>query len=567
MTHLNTVTGAVSLIGTSKKTLNKTVTDDIIVLGNAETCPKLLQENNSDDYIGGNQKVEKETMRKEKSTSVKIFKWIEKAGNRLPSPFIMFLFLIVAVIGLSAIFNAMGVSAKHPLKDEMVSIKSLLNKEGIQYMLLNLIGNFSGFRPLGLVLSMMLGVGLAEQSGLLDSFMKKFILGAPEKMLVFAIFIMGICGNIASDAAAVIVPGIAGAIFYGAKKNPIVGVIAGFAASNAGFTANLIISGTDVLLASITEETAKIVNPAIEVSPLVNYYFMVASTVVLAIVGTWITTRFVDRIAGDYRPEEGSLPVSDSYELSSSELKGLKSAGLVTIIYWGLVIAALLPSTSPLRGENGSILSSPFIKGIVPILLFWFIGVGVAYGRKTGVIKTSSDVPKLMSKAIQGMSSYIVLVFVMAQFIGFFNWTNMGLVLSVKLAEALKAANFTGFGMIVSVIFITMFVNLFIGSGSAKWALLAPVFVPMFMMLDYSPALAQVAYRIGDSTTNAITPLSPYFAIALGFMQKYKKDIGMGNFFSLALPYVLAFALIWIVLLAIWFFIKVPLGPGAGIFI
>ncbi|MBS7525369.1 AbgT family transporter [Fusibacter paucivorans] len=500
------------------------------------------------------------------SRMMKVFKWVEKVGNKLPHPFTMFLWLLVIIIILSAVFGSMGVAVQHPVKDETVAIKSLLTKEGIQYIILNLVKNFSGFAPLGLVLSMMLGIGLAEQSGFMDAFMKRFILGAPEKLLVFMVFLIGICGNIASDAAAVVVPGLAGAIFYGAKKNPIVGIIAGYAAANAGFTANIIVAGTDVLLASITGETAKIINPAIEVSPLSNYYFMIVSTLVLAVVGTWLTSKVVIKIAGDYQAEDQVLDQTQDYEVTEEQRRGLKSAGLISIIFWGLVIAALIPTNSPLRGEGGSFISSPFIKGIVPFLLVWFVAVGVSYGRKVGTVTKSADVPRLMTKAIEGMSSYIVLVFVMAQFIGFFNWTNMGLVLSVKLADLLKASNFTGYGMVVAVIFITMFINLFIGSGSAKWALLAPVFVPMFMMLNYSPAFAQVAYRIGDSTTNAITPLSPYFAIALGFMQKYKKDIGVGNFFSLALPYVLGFGIIWIILLAIWFYLKLPLGPGAGIF-
>ncbi len=504
--------------------------------------------------------------REKSSLMLRIFKWVEVAGNKLPHPFTMFLWLILIVVALSAILGSMGVSVQHPIKEETVAIKSLLTKDGIQYILLNLVKNFSGFAPLGLVLSMMLGIGLAEQSGLMDAFMKRFILGAPEKMLVFAVFLIGICGNIASDAAAVIVPGLAGAIFYGAKKNPIVGIIAGYAAANAGFSANLVVAGTDVLLASITSETAKIINPVVEVSPVVNYYFMIVSTLVLAVTGTWITSKVVVKIAGNYEPEGKALEAAEDYSLSKEQSRGLKHAGLVTLLYWGLVVLALVPVTSPLRGEGGSIISSPFIKGIVPFLLFWFIAVGVAYGRQVGVITKSADIPKLMSMAIEGMSSYIVLVFVIAQFIAFFNWTNMGLVLSVKLADGLKAAHFTGYAMVVAVIVITMFVNLFIGSGSAKWALLAPVFVPMFMMLGYSPAFAQVAYRIGDSTTNAITPLSPYFAIALGFMQKYKKDIGVGNFFSLALPYVIGFGLVWIVLLAIWFYARLPLGPGAGIY-
>lgn len=212
----------------------------------------------------------------------------------------MFLGLIIIVIALSAVFQALHVSVTHPTSGEAVEIKSLLSKDGIQYILLNLVKNFSGFRPLGLVLSMMLGIGLAEQSGLMNAFMKKFILGAPERLLIFAVFLIGICGNIASDAAAVIVPGLAGAIFYGAKKNPLVGIIAGFAAANAGFSANIVIAGTDVLLASITSETAKIIDPAIEVSPLVNYYFMAISTILLALVGTFVTTRIVEKIAGDY---------------------------------------------------------------------------------------------------------------------------------------------------------------------------------------------------------------------------------------------------------------------------
>ncbi len=504
--------------------------------------------------------------REKKSLLMRMMKGVESAGNKMPHPFIMFLGLIIIVIALSAVFQALHVSVTHPTSGEAVEIKSLLSKDGIQYILLNLVKNFSGFRPLGLVLSMMLGIGLAEQSGLMNAFMKKFILGAPERLLIFAVFLIGICGNIASDAAAVIVPGLAGAIFYGAKKNPLVGIIAGFAAANAGFSANIVIAGTDVLLASITSETAKIIDPAIEVSPLVNYYFMAISTILLALVGTFVTTRIVEKIAGDYERPLEEISEEAQFGVSEIESKGLRGAGIFSIIYWGLIILALIPTASPLRGAGGSIISSPFIKGIVPLILFWFIGLGTIYGKAVGVIENSADVPKLMSKAIEGMSGYIVLVFVMAQFISFFNWTNMGLILSVKLADLLKAANFTGYGMVVAVIFITMIVNIFIGSGSAKWALLAPVFVPMFMMLDYSPAFSQVAYRIGDSTTNAITPLSPYFAIALGFMQKYKKDVGIGNFFALALPYSIAFALLWIVLLGIWFAFNIPLGPGAGIY-
>ena len=510
--------------------------------------------------------IEKSLVKKE-GISMRFFKWLEKAGNSFPHPLAIFLVLIALVLVLSALLSALGVQVQHPTKDEVVSVRSLLDKAGIQYILLNIVKNFSGFKPLGLVLSMMLGIGLAEKSGLMASFMKKFILGAPEKLLLFAIFFIGICGNIASDAAVIVVPGIAGAIFYGAKKNPLVGVIAGYAAACAGFTANVVICGTDVLVASLTSEAAKIIQPDISVSPVANYYFMFLSTFVLAVVGVWVTTRFVDKIAGDYSPDDTNIEITETADLAQEEKKGLTRAGIVSLVYWGLIILALIPGTSPLRDAKGSILNGPFIKGIVPLILFWFIAIGIAYGKTVGSIKKFADIPRLMAQAMNDMSSYIVLVFAMAQFISFFNWSNMGMVLAVSLTDMLKAAHFTGFSMIVGVVIITMFINLFIGSSSAKWALLAPVFVPMFMMLDYSPGFAQLAYRIGDSTTNVITPLSPYFVIVLGFMQKYKKNAGMGNFFSLALPYTLAFGIIWILLLAVFFFLKLPIGPGMGVFL
>jgi aminobenzoyl-glutamate transport protein len=506
------------------------------------------------------------TKGKKKSFFYRFLDFVEKAGNKLPHPFTLFVFLTLGVVLISFIVAKAGVQVKHPVKDEMVVARNLLSKEGIQYMLLNLISNFTGFRPLGLVLTMMIGIGLAEQTGLMSAFMRKFILGAPERLLLMAVFLIGICGNLASDAAIIIVPPLAGAIFYGAKKNPLVGVAAGYAAACAGFTANLLIAGTDALLAGITEEAAKIIDPSITVSPTVNYYFMFISTLVLTVVGAWITTKFVEKQAGEYKPQ-GEISLDDvEFEVSEEESKGLKSAGIVTLIYWAIIILALIPQTSALRNAEGGLVPSPFLKGIVPFILFWFIAIGIAYGRKVGKIKSEADIPKLMSTAMKDMSGYIVLVFVIAQFVGYFNWTNLGLILAVTLGGLLQAWNFTGLPMIVLVILFTMFINLFIGSGSAKWALLAPVFVPMFMMLDYSPAFAQLAYRIGDSTTNAITPLLPYFPILLGFMKKYDDNAGMGTAISYTLPYSIGFGLVWIVMIAIWFFLGLPLGPGAGVY-
>jgi len=501
-----------------------------------------------------------------KSFLYRFLEKVEVAGNKLPHPFILFVGLVGLVMVFSFIFAKLGVSATHPVKNEVVNVRNLLSREGFSYIILNLLKNFTGFRPLGLVLSMMIGIGLAEKAGLMSSFMRKFILGAPEKLLIMAVFLIGICGNVASDAAVIIVPPLAGAVFYGAKKNPLVGVAAGYAAACAGFTANLVIAGTDALLAGVTEEAAHIIDASITVSPLVNYYFMFASTIVLTVVGAWITKNVVEKQAGEYIPEGDLVVDTDSYQLTEEENKGLRSAGITSLVYWGSIIALMIPSNSVLRGADGGIANGLFIKGIIPFILFWFIAVGIAYGKKAGTIKEAADVPKLMAKAMEEMASYIIFVFVIAQFVSFFNWTNLGLILAVKMGDLLKISGFTGFPMVIGVVLVTMFINLFLGSGSAKWALLSPVFVPMFMMLDYSPEFAQLAYRIGDSTTNAISPLFPYIAIVLGFMQKYKKDAGLGTLFAMMMPYTFGFGLVWIVQLAIWFYFKIPMGPGASIF-
>ncbi len=501
-----------------------------------------------------------------KSALYRFLDFVEAAGNRLPHPFTLFVILCVIMIVISYITASAGVAVTHPTKGEVVAAKNLLSKEGIRWMLLNLISNFTGFRPLGLVLTMMIGIGLAEKAGLMSAFMKKFMLGAPERLLLMAVFLIGICGNIASDASIIIVPPLAGALFYGTGRNPLVGVAAGYAAACSGFTANLLIAGTDALLAGITEEAAKAMQPGIAVSPTVNYYFMFVSTLVLTVVGTWVTKKIVEPQAGEYVPKREIETDEREFEVTAVETRGLKNAGIVTLIYWGVIILTLIPANSPFRNDNGGLIPSPFLKGIVPFILFWFIAIGIAYGKTVGTIKSESDVPKLMTEAMKGMAGYIVLVFVIAQFVSYFNWTNLGMILAVKLAGVLKALNFTGFPMVIGVILVSTFINLFIGSGSAKWALLSPVFVPMFMMLGYSPAFAQLAYRIGDSTTNSITPLLPYFPILLGFLKRYDEKAGIGTAISYILPYAIAFGIAWIILLAIWFFLNLPLGPGAHIY-
>lgn len=491
---------------------------------------------------------------------------VERSGNKLPHPFILFVILCLVVIGASFIINMLGVSVSHPVTGEAIEAQNLLSAEGVQWMVLNLIENFTGFAPLGLVLTMVLGIGLAEKVGFMSAFMKKVMLGAPEKLLLMSVFFIGIIGNIASDAAVIIVPPLAGALFYGTKRNPLVGIAAGYAAACAGFTANIVIAGTDALLAGITQEAAQTMEPGIVISPAVNYYFMIVSTLILTVVGAYVTKKFVEPQAGEYIPPEGFVMDEDEFTVSEIESKGVIRAGIASLIYWGLIVAMLIPQDSPFRGEEGTIVPSPFLSGIVPFILFWFIIVGIVYGKTVGTIKTNADIPKYMTKAMEGMAGYIVLVFVIAQFVEYFNWTNLGMILAVSSADIIDTLGVSGLPMVIGVLLVSSVVNLFIGSGSAKWALLSPVFVPMFMVLGYSPEYAQLAYRIGDSVTNAITPLFPYFPIVLGFFAKYDESKAkIGTVMAMIMPYTLAFGIIWIIMLAVWHIGGLPLGPGGNI--
>ncbi|MDQ0160491.1 AbgT family transporter [Alkalibacillus salilacus] len=485
---------------------------------------------------------------------------VEKWGNKLPDPFFIFIYLAVFVMLLSLVFSLVGATVEHPGSGEVLEIKSLISGEGLQYILGSMLDNFTGFAPLGLVLAMMLGIGLAQRVGLLETAIKKSILNAPPALVTYAVIFTGIIGNLASDAAFVLVPPLAAMVFYTVGRHPLAGLAAGFAGTGAGFTANVIIAGTDALLSGITTEAAKAVNDSVNVTPVDNYYFMIASVVILAFVGAQITERIIEPKLGEYTGD-----FEDSFEeVTAEESRGLRNTVIAGLIYLGLVALTLFWPNSPLRGEDGSMIPSPFLDNIVPILLLFFITLGVTYGVTVKKITTSGDIPKYMAEAMKDMSSYIVLIFAAAQFINYFNWSNLGTWLAVNSAEFLTSIDMTGLPVIIGFVLLTAVLNLIVFSGSAQWALMAPIFVPMFMLLDYDPAFIQAAYRIADSSTNIITPLNPYILIVLAFMQQYDKKAGMGTLISLMLPYSLIFLGIWIVLLIIFALTGIPLGPGVN---
>ncbi len=497
---------------------------------------------------------------KEKKTSVleKFLNGIEKVGNKLPEPFMLFVYLAGFTILFSWIISQFGVTVQEPGTGEEVAIKSLVSGEGLEFILTSMLDNFTGFAPLGLVLAMMLGIGLADKVGLLETAIKSTILKAPKSLVTYAIILVGILGNIASDAAFVIIPPLAAMVFYTIGRHPLAGLAAGFAGVGSGFTANFIITGTDALLAGISTEVMQSMDSNIVVTPVDNWYFMIASVIVLSITGALITEKIIEPRLGKYKGEAGSeLKAS-----SAVEMRGFRNSIIAGFIFIALLITAIAWPNSALRGEEGGLVPSPFLDGIVPIILFFFIIIGIVYGVTVKKIKSTRDISGFMGEAMKDMSGFIVLIFAAAQFIAYFDWTNIGTWIAVSGADTLQAMNMTGLPVVVGFSILTAFMNLLIFSGSAQWALEAPIFLQMFYLLDYHPAFIQMAYRIADSSTNIITPMNPYIIVVLAFMKEYNKKAGLGTLISLMLPYSIIFFVIWIILLIAFAVLGIPFGPG-----
>ncbi|QTD41031.1 AbgT family transporter [Sporosarcina sp. Te-1] len=494
----------------------------------------------------------------------KFLNGVEKLGNRLPDPFILFSILAVLVIIASWIFSLFNATVIHPGTGETMQIKNLASGEGLQYILSSMITNFTGFAPLGIVLAMMLGIGLTEKVGMLDYAIKKTIMKSPPALLTYSVAFVGIMGNLASDAAMLLIPPLAAMIFYRVGRHPIAGLAVGYASTGAGFTANLFVVGTDALLAGISTEAAKIMDDSIVVHATDNWYFNIVSVFVLTFLAGFLTSRFIEPRLGKYSGDAVDIEMDEDDPRAG---KALRNAVIAGLLYLGLLLVGILWPDSPLLTEDGKIVDSPFLKGIVPVILFFFLTVGVAYGITIGKIKSGKDVSGYMAEAMKDMGSYIVLIFAISQFISFFSWSNIGTWVAVNGAEFLESINFTGIGLILGYIIFTSLLNFLITSGSAKWALEAPVFVPMFMKLGYHPAFTQVAYRVADSSTNIITPLMPYMVVVLSFMQKYDKKAGIGTLISLMIPYSISFLIAWIILILIFFYAGIPFGPGVTPFL
>jgi aminobenzoyl-glutamate transport protein len=492
--------------------------------------------------------------------------FIERSGNALPHPATLFGILAVLVILISYIGYLLGWQAIMPSgskESELIQIKNLLSKEGLHFMLIDMVKNYTSFAPLGIVMVALLGIGVAESSGLISAGIRLLVQKSPAKMITFVVVLAGILSNMASDLGYVLVIPIGAIIFHSLGRHPIAGMAAAFAGVSGGFSANLFIGTIDPLLAGISTEAAQIIDENYRVLPTANYYFMVASTFILAFTGTWVTNRFVEPRLGKYSGEV----VPDALEkITRKEKKGLLWVGISTLVILGIIAIGLLPDNAILRGENNSVFHSPVLEGFIALLFIVSAILGIIYGFITGSFSSDSDVVKGMVGSFKTLAGFLVLVFFAAQFVAYFKWSNLGLVLAINGAEIIHSLNIGLIPLLILFIFLSGFINMFMGSASAKWTILGPVFIPMFMLLGYSPELSQVVFRIGDSVTNIISPMMSFFALIIVYFEKYDKKAGIGTLISTMLPYSIAFFIFWTLLIVVWILFKLPLGPDAGLF-
>lgn len=533
---------------------------------------------------------------------------LERVGNALPNPFWLFVILAGVVIVSSWLGAMAGMSAEDPGTGEVIEVENLMTAEYLQKMVTDAVDNFVTFAPVGLILVCMLGVAVAEYSGFIGAAIRSAVARVRSPMwLTFVVALAGVTGSVASDAVYVILIPLGAATFRAVGRNPIVGAMVAFAASSAGFNSSLVLNITDVLLAGISTTAAQFVDPEYVVSPLANYFFSMASAVVLAMIITAVTELFIvkhtkktiDESQINYEAAAFTKPgngddtddsagsestgtssesngenlgetrskkeLRDELELDAREIGALRIAGfaaLATVAAWA---ALLFIPGSPLRGEGDGILNSPLLTDIVVPIALLFAITGIAYGIAFGSIRSSSDIPDFMEKGLSTLTAMMVLFFAVAQFTSYFSWSNLGQWTAIKGAELLTRADLPPLVLFAALVLMVAALNLFITSGSAQWALMAPVVVPMLMYVDIAPEVSQMLFRIGDSPTNIITPMSPYFALALTFLQKYYKPAGVGTLMSLAIPYSIAMLVGWFAFFTVWYLLGIPLGPGVPV--
>lgn len=499
-----------------------------------------------------------------KSLFNKFLDFVEIGGNKLPHPVTLFVILSILIIVISELCVRAGVNVTYTgfntktkvVEEVHLTAKSLFNAEGLRFIFDTMTPNFTSFAPLGTVLVAMIGVGVAEGTGLIQTVLKKLVMSTPKKLLTAVIIFAGIMSHIASDAGYVVIIPLGAIIFLSVGRHPIAGLAAAFAGVSGGFAANLLIGTIDPLLGGISTESAKIFSPDYFVAPTANWYFLIASTFLITFLGTIITEKVVEPRLGEY---QGTHEVEEVQELTDLEKKGLRWSGISVILFLVLMGYLTIPADAVFKVDGN--LNKFMQNGFLIAIMLFFMIPGIVYGVVTKSVKNDKDIAGLMGNSLGTLGGYLVLSFAAAQFIVYFSYTNLGTIIAVKGADFLQATGFTGFPLIIGFILVTAFINLFMGSASAKWAIMAPVFVPMFMKLGFTPEFTQVMFRIGDSTTNIISPLMSYFAFIAAYSQKFGKENGIGTLISTMLPYTVTFLIFWTALLVIWYFAGLPIGP------
>jgi aminobenzoyl-glutamate transport protein len=539
------------------------------------------------------------TVEAPKTGMQRILDVVEKVGNKVPHPVVIFLVLIALVVVLSHVFYLMGTSVTsevivpeqhptllgdpdtYPYSEELsvphqpvmktTAVNSLLTTEGLRFMYVSLIPSFMSFTGLGLIIVAMIGVGVAEEAGLVGALIRKLVLLSPRWALAYILAFVGILSSVAADAGYLVLIPLAGAAFLSVRRHPLAGLALGFAAVAAAFTVNMFIKPLDAILVEFTNDAIHLVDPNKNIGLASNLWFSCVSVPFLTVLIAFITERVIEPRLGAYKPEPSAEEKAEAGKekeeegLSAEESRGLRWAGvglLGVLVLFGLL--TLLPG-APLQdpnnpGINGLIGNSPFMNGLIAVIMVLFLVTGAAYGLGSKKMNGFTDVIKAIEKALKGLGSLIFLFFILSQFVAYFNYSNLGVIMAMKMADFLKSANIGPFWLLIGFIVVVLFIDLFITGAIAKWAIFAPIFVPVLVKLGVAPEAVLSAYRVGDSPVNAITPLNAYFALVVTFAQKYEKDAGVGTVVSLMLPYVFLMAVLWTILFAVWYWLGLPWG-------
>lgn len=544
---------------------------------NADLDTTLLTKgNDSDSGQGSSEK---------KGMVDKFLSGVEFLGNKLPEPFTLFLILFLLTGVASSIMAYLDVSIEVPGSEETLKVKGLFTGEGITWLTTNLGANYIGFPPLVTVLPILLAVGVAERSGMLSAVIRKLFGSAKKWALPYAVGLIGVTASIMADSAFVVVPPLAAMVFKVAGRHPVAGLIGGFAAVGAGYSTALVPTSLDALFADITNAVMDTLPGMdfISVNAVSNYFFNIASSIVLGILAGFITDKIIEpRMWRQKVPTEEQIDESEAKgrgdrdsegnelkaTLSAVEMRGMVVSLIAMVILTAVIFVSVLPESSPFRNEGGGFLpKSPLLDSIVFIVFAYFLVMGVSYGVVVGTVKSIKDLVDMMGGALKDMMGFLILAFILGQFVALFAWSGIGTWTAVKGAAFLETIGLNGFAAILAFIILASCLNLLIISGSAMWTLMAAVFVPMFALLGYEPAFVQAAFRVGDSATQIITPLNPYMIVMLGLLQRYEPQAGLGTLMSRLIPYVIPFFTAWAILLAIWFYADLPLGPGNSIMI